>query len=473
MSQQDANLKKGVSPWQDAWRRLKKNKMAMFGLWAVVGMSLISIFGPMLPGVPDPNVQFNFVGAQPAMSRHVYVQNKNSLAIGQVPQLPPGYASKTKLEFGINMERSTEYRVVVRRRKVSQIVRELGAKPYEQLKASDKGDYFVEDLGGGKLGQRLPAGFLVQVDEKLPPSLEGKRVFILRHVFPAQRQDVLATLSAGKVTQLELKGAADDEELAAAGPPTSLAFDGRDVVSALADGEPQTILHVLGTDSSGRDLMSRVISGGRISLMVGLVATLVSLLIGVVYGAVSGYYGGRLDALLMGFVDVLYGIPYLFLVILLMTFFSKSLVTLFIALGAVQWLTMARIVRGQILSLKQKEFVEAARMCGSSDFRIVFEHLIPNTLGVVVVYTTLTVPAVILQESFLAFLGLTVEWAPGETLESWGALVNSGVKELGDNGERSWLLLWPSAAMALTLFSLNFLGDGLRDALDPQQRGKT
>jgi oligopeptide transport system permease protein len=224
----------------------------------------------------------------------------------------------------------------------------------------------------------------------------------------------------------------------------------------------------MGTDNAGRDQLARVLQGGQISLFVGIIATLVSLVIGVSYGAIAGYVGGRVDDLMMRLVDVLYSLPYVIVVIVLLSMFRSQtprgqLTLLFIALGSVSWLTMARIVRGQVLSLKNQEFVLAARATGVTAPRIIFRHLVPNTLGPVIVYATLTIPQVMLTEAFLSFLGLGVQ-AP---LASWGSLAADGVQNIAIF---PWQLIFPGVTMALTLFSLNFLGDGLRDALDPQMR---
>ncbi len=221
--------------------------------------------------------------------------------------------------------------------------------------------------------------------------------------------------------------------------------------------------HWFGTDDVGRDLFVRTLYGGRISLLVGLAATLVSLVIGIAWGATAGYAGGKVDQFMMRIVDVLYAMPFMFFVILLMVFFGRNIFLIFVAVGAINWLDMARIVRGQTLTLKKKEFIEAARAGGVAPANIVRRHIVPNLLGVVAVYVTLTIPQVILVESFLSFLGLGVQ----EPMTSWGALVNDGAQAMETS---PWALLFPAVFLALTLFCFNFIGDGLRDALDPRDR---
>ena len=224
---------------------------------------------------------------------------------------------------------------------------------------------------------------------------------------------------------------------------------------------PPSAEHLLGTDVLGRDLLSRLLYGARISLLVGFVATGVALVIGVSWGIVAGYFGGRVDSVMMRIVDVLYGLPFIIFIILLMVIFGRNLWLLFGAIGAVEWLTMARIVRGQVIGLKNQEFVMAAKAMGVSNLSMFRKHLLPNILGPIAVYATLTIPQVMLLEGFLSFLGLGIQ----PPMSSWGTLIKDGVESME---EYSWLLIYPGITFTITLFALNFFGDGLRDALDPK-----
>ncbi|MFK7826255.1 MAG: ABC transporter permease [Oligoflexales bacterium] len=219
--------------------------------------------------------------------------------------------------------------------------------------------------------------------------------------------------------------------------------------------------HLLGTDDLGRDMFTRILFGARVSLAVGFLATLVSMVIGVTYGAISGFMGGRIDNLMMRALEVLYAMPFTFFVIILMVLFGRNIYLMFVALGAIQWLSMARIVRGQVVSLKKMEYVEAARSMGVKNHNIILRHILPNVMGPVIIYVTLTIPVVILEEAFLSFLGLGVQ----EPMSSWGTLISTGVSAMEPF---PWMLIYPCVTLMVTLLALNFLGDGLRDALDPK-----
>lgn len=272
-------------------------------------------------------------------------------------------------------------------------------------------------------------------------------------------KDAWHRLSRNKLAVISIGALAFVVLCAVCGPWLSpYTFDQQD--TALGAAAPSAG-HWFGTDLLGRDLLTRTLYGGRISLLVGLVATLVSMIIGVTYGATAGFLGGRTDQAMMRLVDVLYALPFTIFVIILMVLFGRNIFLLFLAIGAVEWLTMARIVRGQVISLREKEFIEAARVMGFTEARIIFQHIIPNTLGPIIIYVTLTVPQVMLLEAFLSFLGLGVQ----PPMSSWGLLIQEGVETME---EFPWMLLFPSLALSATLFALNFLGDGLRDALDPK-----
>ena len=238
--------------------------------------------------------------------------------------------------------------------------------------------------------------------------------------------------------------------------PHSYSYQNLDLGATPPSGE-----FLLGTDTLGRDLLSRILYGARVSLLVGFVATAVALVIGVSWGIIAGYFGGRIDSVMMRIVDVLYGLPFFIFIILLMVIFGRNIWLLFMAIGAVEWLTMARIVRGQVITVKNQEYVMAAQAMGVPNLRLFIKHIFPNILGPIAVYATLTIPQVMLLEAFLSFLGLGVQ----PPMSSWGTLIRYGVESME---EYSWLLIYPGLTFTITLFALNFFGDGLRDALDPK-----
>ena len=244
---------------------------------------------------------------------------------------------------------------------------------------------------------------------------------------------------------------------------SSYAFDDTDWYALHAAPSLGAEGHFFGTDSLGRDLYTRTLIGGRISLMVGIMGALVAVVIGTLYGAASGFIGGRTDRVMMRILEILYSIPFMFFVIVLVTIFGRNIMLIFVAIGAISWLDMARIVRGQTLSLRNKEFIEAAHVSGVSQWRMITRHIVPNVLGIVAVYSTLLVPSMILTESFLSFLGLGVQ----EPMTSWGALLQEGSQTME---VAIWQLMFPAAFMVVTLFCFNYVGDGLRDALDPKDR---
>ncbi len=433
-------LIEGTSLWKDAWRRLRKNKAAVTGALIVLIMAASAIFYEQIVRY---GTRFTHE------EQHSYVMPK-----------PPGSFSVPSYHFRfMDPEGPYNFNVIDLdgdgRITADELQEAYRRWEFNRLDRDGSGTLCWEEYSA--------APFSMSVDN-VPSCERWDEIRLSRapidhpDVFACDATDgVLAYEDAGRLLDIVSVGEARDIvgrfDVTGSGYLTPEEFMGL----------PRPERNWLGTDQLGRDLLTRLIYGGRISLAVGLLATLVSFLIGVTWGATAGFVGGKVDNIMMRIVDIMYGLPFIFLVILLMVVFGRNIILLFIALGAVQWLTMARIVRGQVISLKSQEFVEAARTIGVSKPAIIFRHLIPNALGPIIVYATLTVPAVMLEEAFLSFLGLGVQ-APQT---SWGALASEGrqVMEMAP-----WMIIFPGLALAITLLSLNFLGDGLRDALDPQLR---
>ncbi len=436
----DIELVEGTSLWQDALQRLLDNKAAMTGLVVVLLMGLAAI---LYEPISQYGTQFTlqeqhqFISPKPPGARSVPYEYYDLMPV-------EGRTAFETLDTDGNGELSV--------REVERFYRHY---EFDQIDTDGDGTLDYGEYAAAPLSRPADYGVsscrMWEMKRASAPPLESKKVFKCS----AGEDDEMSREEAGDVIALVNPREAGNLH-------DTLDTDGDGTVSKSEyRGMPQPEVNILGTDSLGRDLLTRLVYGARISLSVGLLAAFVSFLIGVTWGATAGFIGGAVDNVMMRIVDTMYGLPFMILVILLMSVFGQSLLLLFIAIGAIRWLTMARIVRGQVISLKEKEFVEAAECIGVSKAGIIFKHLIPNALGPIIVYATLMVPSVMLAEAFLSFLGLGIR-AP---YTSWGLLASEGRQVMGS---APWVILSSGGALAITLLSLNFLGDGLRDALDPQ-----
>ncbi len=511
----------GNSLTKDAWKRLRKNKMAVLGLGIVVIYAFLAAFASLLPMYDYDQIILDHQNLPPSWNTTagelmmndkmdalfftawkegrlvlndeqdaqirtwiedskttkvwdmVYTQGMAQIASGDFSWNASEQKAIDKLQDKID----TEIFVAVDTVKIDdkdiskfdsntlantyadllgmdgttaimdQSTKEMRALVENSLELTDDEKAALGDEGIAKrVDDEIESMGSVAYEKKLAQNLIGKiDAQILRNV----TKDIKAQNKDGSVT-FPLKETVDVNSRVSAGVTASLKNNRH---------------YLLGTDYSGRDLLARIIYGGQISIMIGLVGTLFSVFIGIVLGALAGYLGGKVDYIIMRIVDVMYGLPYMLIVIICMAIFGRSIMNLFIALGIVSWLTIARMVRGQIMSLKNSEYVEAARSMGAKTWRIIFKHMIPNSLSIIIVYSTLRIPAFIMQESFLSFLGLGVQ-AP---FASWGSLISNGVASMTIY---PWRLVFPSIAMTLFLFAMNFFGDGLRDAFDPQSKNQ-
>ena len=425
---------KPVSLWADAWKRLRKNRMALISLWVVGTYFVVTLFAPLLTSAGiihsykeqvmlHANLRPSFKPAGELVLERIQgriAQIEGALTARGTPIPAEGEAVAGG---AAEATATTEAAATTPTSEAPAFSFDFGAPVEEGDEAA---------LEGGETGEEAPAEFALN--------------------FGGGGTDTTSTQDP-LLNELQYQR-------------SDLAKIKEEIESNPVHGN----MYLLGTDDLGRDMVARIIYGGRISIAIGIVGTLTAALVGIVYGAIAGYLGGKLDNYMMRFVDVMYGLPYMLIVIIIMAMVGEaargSFVVLFVAIALVSWLTIARVVRGQVISLKNSEFVEAARSMGASPARVIFRHLLPNTLGVIIVFSTLLMPSFIMNESFLSFLGLGVS-APDA---SWGTLVSEGVRAME---VRVWQLLGPAIAMTLFLFCMNFLGDGVRDALDPQSKNRT
>lgn len=499
----------GRGLWRDAWRRLRRNRAAMLSLFLVVALALFGFTAPFWsahvigfspeephtrlqnspPGVQDVSVDHPAWDGDPSSFALLDLDGDGFLACTFVKAkagLPPGFQELESFSPALYAEAVAELEALDARLGLRDILGVMqGSLDCPELKlaqqlAQQHFDFLFErfDRARGDAEpdsvRAVPDGFITfrefpKDDLDLAPHLRGYGL-AGPDAFRALDVNGDHAIAPWEVTDRTryLRNAARPPGAGPHGFETWLYTHDRDGDLRISldeyPGAPVLRTFHLGTDHQGRDVLTRLMYGARLSILIGLLSTLVSLLIGVTWGAVAGYVGGRVDNVMMRIVDVLYGLPFMFLVILIMTIIDdrNNVVLLFVALGAVQWLTMARVVRGQVLSLKGREFIEAARAIGVPKISIVFRHMIRNAVGPVVVYSTLLVPAVILEEAFLSFLGLGVEL-------SWGSMIADGARNMT---LMPWLIVFPGLALAVTLFAMNFLGDGVRDAIDPQMQGR-
>lgn len=518
----------GNSLTKDAWKRLRKNKMAVLGLVIVVIYALLATFASLLPMYDYDQIILDHQNLQPSWNTSsgelmmvdkketlfftawkegrliltpeqdeqirewieesktnkvwdmVYQQGIAKIDSGEFSWNASEQKAIDKLQNKIDTEVFVDVvNVKVDNKNITKLDSNLLIQKYAELIGLEDSSLILEQstkemrslvensleltedekevLGKDGIAKRVDSAIDAMgsstYEKKLAQNIIGKiEAQILRIVTKDIKQEVKDTL-------------AQEADVQSLFPYKNVVDIDSSVKATVTASLKNSRHYLLGTDYSGRDLLARIIYGGQISIMIGLVGTLFSVFIGIVLGALAGYLGGKVDYIIMRIVDVMYGLPYMLIVIICMAIFGRSIMNLFIALGIVSWLTIARMVRGQIMSLKNSEYVEAARSMGAKTWRIIFRHMIPNSLSIIIVYSTLRIPAFIMQESFLSFLGLGVQ-AP---FASWGSLISNGVSSMTIY---PWRLIYPSIAMTLFLFAMNFFGDGLRDAFDPQSKNQ-